>query len=77
MIVYFEAVRPDFIMLTADNPLAKYIQIDCTVIGVELTDMGHNGNDHTNLQTNTVITNNIQDTHENAAHPCNTNLLNY
>ena len=76
MIVYFEAVRPDFIMLTADNPLTKYIQIDCRVIGVELTDMGHNENDHTNLQTNTVITNNIQDPHENAAHPCNTNLLN-
>ena len=62
-------------MSTADNPLAKYIQIDCTIIGVEMTDMGHNENDHMNLQTSTV-TNNIQDTHENAAHPCDTDLLN-
>ena len=48
---FFEAVRPEFIisteMVKANNPLCKDLQIDCTSIGVELTDMGHNENDDT------------------------------
>ena len=39
--------------------------------------MGHNENDDTTLQTN-IVTNNIQDAHENAVHPCDTDLkVNY
>ena len=42
--VYFEAVRPEFIMsalnwLKVSNPLYKDIQIDCSNISEELTDM--------------------------------------
>ena len=54
--VYFEAVRPEFIMsalnwLKANNPLYKDIQIDCTNISVQLTDMTQADNDDTSLQT--------------------------
>ena len=40
--VYFEAVRPEFVMtalnwLKANSPLYKDIQIDCTNIGTDLT----------------------------------------
>ena len=35
-----------------------------------------NENDDISLQTNAVA-NNIQDTHENVAQPCDSNLLNY
>ena len=57
--VYFEAVRPEFIMsalnwLKANNPLYKDIQTDCSNIGVELTNMTQANNDDTNLPTNTV-----------------------
>ena len=57
--VYFEAVRPEFIMpalnwLKANNPLYKDIQTDCSNIGVELTIMIKAYNDDTNLPTNTV-----------------------
>ena len=42
--VYFEAVRPEFIMsalnwLKASNPLYKDIQTACSNIGAELTNM--------------------------------------
>ena len=53
-------------MVKANNPLYKDLQIDCTSIGVELTDIEHNENDGTSLQTNTVP-NNIQGTHESLA----------
>lgn len=57
--VYFEAVRPEFIMsalnwLKANNPLYKDIQIDCSNISAELTDMTQADDDDTNLLTNTV-----------------------
>ena len=64
---FSEAVRPEFIISTktvkANNPLYKDLKIDCTSIGVELTDMGRNENDDISLQINTVP-NNIQGTHE-------------
>ena len=55
--VYFQPVRPEFIMtalhwLTANNPLYKDIQIDCGNIDVQLTDMTHNENYQTTLLTN-------------------------
>ena len=53
-------------MVKASNPLYKDLQIDCTSIGVELTDMGHNENDDTSLQTNAVPYD-IQDAYESVA----------
>ena len=55
--VYFEAVRPEFVVtalnwLKANNPLHKNIQIDCANIGIELTDMAQNGNDDSTLLEN-------------------------
>ena len=63
-------MRPEFIMsalnwLKANNPLYKDIQIDCTNISVELTDMTQADNDDTNLPTNTV-NNHLESTFENA-----------
>ena len=54
--VYFQPVRPEVIMtalnwLTANNPLYQGIQIDCGNIDVQLTDMTHNENHDTTLQT--------------------------
>ena len=80
--VYFEAVRPEFIMsalkwLKANNPLYKDIQIDCTNISVLLTDMTQDDNDDTSLQTNTV-NNHIDTTSENAVNMgqlCDTYVL--
>lgn len=51
--------------LKANNPLYKDIQIDCTNISVELTDMTQADNDDTNLPTNTV-NNHLESTFENA-----------
>ena len=57
--VYFEAVRPEFIMtalnwLKANNPLYKDIQIHCRNIGTALTSMTHN-----ELTENTITTTNF------------------
>ena len=67
--VYFEAVRPEFIMsalnwLKATNPLYKDIQTDCSNIGVELTNMTQANNDDTNLLIITV-NNHLESTFEN------------
>ena len=40
--------------LKANNPLYKDIQIDCSNISTELTDMTQADDDDTNLLTNTV-----------------------
>ena len=53
-------------MVKGNNPFYKDLQIDCTSIGVEVKDMGHNENDDTSLQTNTSP-NNIQGAHESLA----------
>ena len=53
-------------MVKANNRLYKDLEIDCTSIGVELTDMGHNENDDTSLQRN-IVPNNVQDTYESVA----------
>ena len=53
-------------MVKANNPSYKDLEIDCTSIGVELTDMGHNENDDTCLQTS-AVPNDIQDTYESVA----------
>ena len=60
--VYFQPVRPEFIMtalnwLTANNPLYKDIQIYCGNIDVQLTGMTHNENYDTALLTNPPPTN--------------------
>ena len=67
--VYFEAVRPEFIMsalnwLKASNPLYKDIQTDCSNIVVELTNMTQANNDDTNLLAITV-NNHLESTFEN------------
>ena len=76
--VYFQPVRPEFIMtalhwLTANNPLYKDIQIDCGNIDVQLTDMTHNENYHTTLLTNPPPANYSSNTsvNENRAKPDN------
>ena len=80
--VYFEAVRPEFIMsalnwLKASNPLYKDIQTDCSNIGVELTNMTQANNDDTNLLTITV-NNHLESTFENLVimgQPCDAYFL--
>ena len=67
--VYFEAVRPEFIMsalnwLKASNLLYKDIQTDCSNIVVELITMTQANKDDTNLLTNTV-NNHLESTFEN------------
>ena len=80
--VYFEAVRPEFIMsalnwLKASNPLYKDIQTDCSNIGVELTNMTQANNDDTNLLIITV-NNHLESSFENLAimgQPCDAYFL--
>jgi len=76
--VYFQSVRPEFIMtalnwLTANNPLYKDIQIDCGNVDVQLRDMTHNENYDTNFLTNSPPTNYSSNTtvNENRAEPEN------
>ena len=75
-------MRPEFIMsalnwLKTNNPLYKDIQIDCTNISVELTDMTQADKDDTNLPANTV-NNHLESTFENAVdmgQPCDACFL--
>ena len=76
--VYFQPVRPEFIMtalnwLTANNPLYKDIQIYCENIDVQLTGMTHNENYDTALLTNPPPTNHSSTTtvNENRVEPDN------
>lgn len=76
--VYFQPVRPEFIMtalnwLTANNPLYKDIQIDCGNIDVQLRDMTHNENYDTTFLTNSPPANHSSNTtvNENRAEPEN------
>lgn len=77
--VYFQPVRPEFIMtalnwLTANNLLYKDIQIDCGNIDVQLTDTTHNKNYDTTFLTNSPPANHSSNTtvNENRAEPENT-----
>lgn len=64
--VYFEAIRPEFIMtalnwLKANNILYKDIQIDCTNISTELTSIMNNEEvDHTNSSPTNSPQNNLE-----------------
>ena len=76
--VYFEAVRPEFVMtalnwLKAYNILYKDIQIDCTNISTELTSiMNDEEIDHTNsLLINSPQNNLEKNTYENTVNSAN------
>lgn len=76
--VYFEAIRPEFVMtalnwLKANNILYKDIQIDCTNISAELTSIINNEEvDHTNSLPITSPQNNLEkNTYENVVQSTN------